>query len=99
MRPAGVRRVRELQNAERELVHSSSDRALRVHLTNFVHLCARQWHFDHLMSTVLRRYREVTALVDTPDQLRGSDFEERCLRCIEKLRPLIGEVAVRDPAR
>jgi hypothetical protein len=84
---------------EWNLVHSWSDRALRVHLTSFVNLCARQWHHDHPMSTVLRRYREVTALLDDPQQARtGSDFEARSLTCVEKLRPLIGELAERDPS-
>jgi hypothetical protein len=100
MRPVGVRqRIRELQDSEWQLVHSWSDRALRVHLTSFVNLCARQWHHDHPMTTVLRRYREVTARVDDPRQLRtGSDFETRSLVCVEQLHPRIGDVAERDSA-
>lgn len=98
MRPAGVRqRVRELQEREWDLVHSWSDRALRVHVTSFVNLCARQWHHDHPMTTVLRRYREVIALMDDPRQRRtSSDFEARSLACVDQLRPLIGELAERD---
>jgi hypothetical protein len=100
MRPAGVRqRIRELQDSEWQLVHSWSERALRVHLTSFVNLCARQWHHDHPIATALRRYREVIGLVDDPRQLRtASDFETRCLVCVDKLRPLIADVAERDPA-
>jgi hypothetical protein len=89
-------RVRELQDREWDLVHSWSDRALRVHLTSFVNLCARQAHHDHPMATVLRRFREVTALLDDVQQRRtGSDFETRSLTCVEQLRPLIGDVAER----
>jgi hypothetical protein len=100
MRPAGVlQRVRELQDREWDLVHSWSDRALRVHVTSFVNLCARQWHHDHPMTTVLRRYREVIALLSDPRQRRtGSDFETRSLACVEQLRPLIGDLAERDVA-
>ena len=100
MRPAGVRqRVRELQDREWDEVHSWSDQALRVHVTSFVNLCARQWHHDHPMTTVLRRYREVIALLDDPQQLRtGSDFETRSLASVEQLRPLIGDLAERDAA-
>jgi hypothetical protein len=90
-------RVRELQDSEWDLVHSWSDRALRVHLTSFVHLCARQAHPDHPMTTVLRRYREVTALLDDPRQRRtGTDFERRSLACVHELRPLIGDMAHRN---
>lgn len=97
MRPAGARqRIRELQDREWDLVRSWSDRALRVHVTSFVNLCARQWHHDHPMTTVLRRYREVIELLHDPGQLRtGSDFETRCLTCVEQLRPLIGDLAGR----
>jgi hypothetical protein len=78
-------------------VRSWSDRALRVRVTSFVNLCARQWYHDHPMTTVLRRYREVIALLDDPEQLRtGSDFEARSLACIEQLRPRIGGLAERD---
>jgi hypothetical protein len=62
-----------------------------------VNLCARQWHHDHPMTTVLRRYREAIALLDDPEQLRtGSDFEARSLACIEHLRPRVGSLAERD---
>ncbi|GAA0926751.1 hypothetical protein [Pseudonocardia zijingensis] len=89
--------MRELQDREWDLVHSWLDRALRVHLTSFVNLCARQYHHDHPMTTVLRRYREVVTFLDDPRQIRtGSDFETRSLTCIEQLRPLIGELAERD---
>ncbi|WP_345609733.1 hypothetical protein [Pseudonocardia adelaidensis] len=51
------------------------------------------------MTTVLRRYREVIALLPDPRQLRtGSDFETRSLACVERLRPLIGDLAERDAA-
>lgn len=51
------------------------------------------------MTTVLRRYREVTALLADARQRRtGSDFEARCLACVELLRPLIGDVSERDGA-
>src|SRR5690348_17787494 len=98
MRPAGVRqRVRELQDREWHLVRSWSDRALRVQLTSFVNLCARQWHHDHPMTTVLRRYQEVIVLLDDPHQLRTtSDFETRSIACVEQLRPFIGDLAARD---
>lgn len=80
-------------------MHSWTDRALRVHITSFVNLCARQWHHDHPMTTVLRRYHEVTALLDDPRQLRtGSDFETRSVECVERLRPIIGDLAGRDAA-
>ena len=100
MRPAGVRqRVRELQDQEWDLVHSWTDRALRVHITSFVNLCARQWHHDHPMTTVLRRYHEVIALLGDPRQLRTrTDFETRSVECVERLRPLIGDLAGRNAA-
>jgi hypothetical protein len=51
------------------------------------------------MTTVLRRYREVLALLNDPQQLRtGSDFETRSFACVEQLRPLIGDLAERDAA-
>jgi hypothetical protein len=68
-----------------------------VHVTSFVNLCARQWHHDHPMTTVLRRYREILALLDDPRQLRtGSDFETRSLACVGQLRPHISDLAERD---
>lgn len=80
-------------------MHSWSERALRVHLTSFVNLCARQAHHDHPMTTVLHRYREVTALLDDPRQRRtGADFERRSLACVRQLRPLIGDTAHRNGA-
>ncbi|WP_143517366.1 hypothetical protein [Pseudonocardia sp. MH-G8] len=89
--------MQELQNQEWNVVHSWPDRALRVHLTSFVNLSARQQHHDHPMTTVLRRYREVTALLSDPLQVRtGSDFETRSFACVEQLRPLIGDLAERD---
>jgi hypothetical protein len=34
--------------------------------------------------------------VDDPGQLRtGTDFEARCLRCVEELGPIVGEMAAR----
>jgi hypothetical protein len=100
VRPAGAhQRVRELQDSEWDLVHSWSDRALRVHLTSFVNLCARQAHHDHPMTTLLRRFREVTALHDDPRQRRtGTDFEKRSLACVHQLAPVIGDMAHRNGA-
>jgi hypothetical protein len=72
---------------------------LQERLTSFVNLCALQWHHDHPMTTVLRRYHEVIALMDEPRQQRtGSDFEARSLLCVDQLRPLIGDLVERDPA-
>lgn len=91
MRPPGVReRMRELGGAERRLVESWTDRALRVRLTAFVDLSARLWFGDHGAAVVLRRFDAVVALLDDPRQIRsGSDFETRCLAAVRELRPVV----------
>jgi hypothetical protein len=81
---------------EWKVVHSWPDRALRVQLTSFVNLCARQWYHDHPVTTVLRRYRDVVSHLADPTQVRtGTDFESRCLSMVEQLRPILGGVAER----
>ena len=92
MRPPGVReRVRELGIAERRLVESWTDRALRVRLTEFVDLSARLWFGDHGVGVVLRCFDSVVELLGEPEQMRtGSDFEARCLEAVRELRPVVG---------
>jgi hypothetical protein len=82
--------MRELGVAERRLVESWTDRALRVRLTEFVDLTARLWFGDHGPGVVLRSFDSVVGLLDDPTQMRtGSDFENRCLAAVQELRPLV----------
>ena len=92
VRPIGVReRMRELGVAERQLIESWTDRALRVQLTAFVDLAARLWFGDHGPGVVLRRLDAVAALLEDPHQVRtGSDFETRCLNAVRELRHVVG---------
>ena len=88
--------MRELGVAERQLVESWRDRALRVHLTVFVDLCARLWFGDHGADVVLRRFDVVAAHLDDPGQRRtGSDFEARCLATVDELRPMVAGLSTR----
>ncbi|WP_214407354.1 hypothetical protein [Pseudonocardia lacus] len=97
MRPPGVRqRVQEVGRHELALVESRPQWRLRVRLTTLIDVCARLYFDDHPVSVVLKRYRQVDALLAEPGQARtGTDFEARCLRCVERLRPVIGAMAVR----
>lgn len=97
MRPPGVQqRVRELLDAEWDRIHARPELRLRVDLTAFVSLAARQWYADHPVTTVLRRYHEVLRRVADPAQLRtGTAFEAAALECVELLRPDLGEPAAR----
>ncbi len=95
MRPPGVQhRIRQLLDDEWNHVHSRSERALRVNLTDFIGLCARLWYWDHPVTTVLRRYRDAWRHLDDPRQVRtGTDFERRSLACLRELRPEVGHLA------
>jgi len=83
-------------DSEWNVVHSWPDRALRVQLTSFVNLCARQRHHDYPVTTVLRRYRDVVSHLGDPTQVRtGTDFETRCVSAVEQLHPILGDIAER----
>jgi hypothetical protein len=89
--------MRELGTAERRLVDSWRDRALRVQLTVFIDLCARLWFGDHGVGAVLRRFDAVAALLADPEQMRtGSDFEERCLAAVDELAPMVAGLSGRS---
>jgi hypothetical protein len=89
--------MRELGTAERRLVESWHERALRVQLTVFVDLCARLWFGDHGVTAVLRRFDAVAALLDDPGQVRtGTDFETRCLAAVRELQPMISGMSGRS---
>jgi hypothetical protein len=97
MRPAGAReRIQEVARAELDILESWTDRRLRVELAAFVDVCARLAFYDHPVGRALKCYALVDSWLDDPGQLRtGSDFEARCLRCVEELRPIVGEMAAR----
>jgi hypothetical protein len=85
-----------LGTAERQLVESWRDRALRVHLTVFVDLCARLWFGDHGVDVALRRFDVVEGLLDDPGQTRtGTDFESRCLDAVRELAPMVSGLSER----
>ena len=97
MRPPGAReRIRDVARAELDVVESWTDRRLRVELTALVDVSARLVFNDHPVAWVLRCYALVDSLLDVSGQVRtGTDFEVRCLRFVEELRPIVGEVAAR----
>jgi hypothetical protein len=89
--------MRELGASERQLVESWRDRALRVHLTVFIDLCARLWFGDHGVDVALRRFDVVERLLDDPAQTRtGSDFETRCLAVVDELAPMVRGLSSRS---
>jgi hypothetical protein len=97
MRPPGAReRIREVARAELDILESWTDRRLRVELAAFVDVCARLVFDDHPVAWVLRCYALVDSWLGDPGQLRtGTDFEARCLQCVEELRPIVGGMAAR----
>jgi hypothetical protein len=97
MRPPGVRqRVQDVARHEFDLAESRPAWRLRVRLMTLIDLCARLYFDDHPVSVVLKCYREVDDLLVEPGQARtGTDFETRCLRCVDALRPVIGAMAAR----
>jgi hypothetical protein len=100
MRPPGAReRIRDVARAELDILESWTDRRLRVELTALVDVCARLAFNDHAVAWVLKVYALVDFHLDDPGQLRtGTDFEDRCLRCVEELRPIVDGVAERPLA-
>lgn len=95
VRPPGVQhRIRQLLADEWDDVHSRPEYALRVHLTDFIALCAGLWYWDQPVNTVLQNYRDARRHIDDPRQLRtGTDFERRSIACMRELEPEVGQLA------
>jgi hypothetical protein len=67
-------------------------RVLRVAVRRLVDLYARLGEADDWIGAVLRTVREIDRLSADPAQRRtGSDFETRCLACVDQLRSIIGD--------
>jgi hypothetical protein len=88
--------MQEVARQELGMVESRTQWRLRVRLMSLIDLCARLSFDDHPVSVVLKCYRQVDDLLTEPGQARaGTDFEARCLRCVDLLRPVIGAMAAR----
>lgn len=88
--------MQEVARHELGLVESRPQWRLRVRLMTLIDLCARLYFDDHPVSVVLKCYRQVDDLRTDAEQARtGTDFEARCLRCVDLLHPMIGPMAAR----
>jgi hypothetical protein len=95
VRPAGVRqRFIALREERAKRARRHPEHRLRATLATFISLCARRRYNDHPVSQTLDAYYDVILSLDDSTQLRThTDFEERCIVCIEQLRPEIVDFA------
>lgn len=95
MRRDGVyQRFVELREERARRARRHPECRLRAALASFIGLCGRRWYEDHPVSRTLDAYYDVILSLDDPAQVRtGTDFEERCIDCIEQLRPEIVDLA------
>jgi hypothetical protein len=95
VRPEGVyQRFLELREEREKRARRHPEYRLRSTLASFISLCGRRWYADHPVSRTLDAYYDVILSLDDPGQVRThSDFEERCIVCIEQLRPEVLDFA------
>lgn len=85
--------MEQLVEAERSVLWSWPERALRIDLGSLITRCGGLGWSDHPVDLVLDLFVEVDALLADESQTRtGSDFETRCLGVVDELRPIVQPV-------
>ena len=98
-RPRGVvERFRALVADDRNYASSHPELRLRIALTEFLTLSARQRYSDLPIGATLDRfYAAHFALREEGQRRTGSDFEKRSIDCVRQLHPMVDGYAERHP--
>ena len=98
-RPLGVvERFRELTADDRDHSRAHPELHLRIELTAFMVVSARQRYQDLPLGTTIDQFYTTWFALREPAQRRThSEFENRSIECVRRLHPLVDGYAERNP--